>query len=131
MTLKSKFSNNYKNNILKPILLKNTCLQCGKYTPIYNYCEFCIQPITNPKDTSTALCNYCREPYICMIDGHCPNCHENLKLNRVNLIREINKLYIQSIKDKIGATNWTYLQEYIEATINGKPKTLWNRYHHK
>lgn len=114
----------HKNKFInyKPTLLKHSCLQCGRYTPIYDYCEYCIQPLNNI-DNKTTICNYCKESFSCLVDGHCITCHQNLKNNRINLIIDINKLYINYIKNKIGLDNWSYLVDYFN-TINNNGQKL-------
>ena len=96
---------------LKPILLKNSCLQCGRYCNFYKYCDFCIKPLIIE---DIAFCNYCKNNCPVLIDGHCTSCHNKLLKNRSNFLIQVNKHYIAEIIKQIGFQNYRYLFEYFE-----------------
>lgn len=104
-----------KKKSIKPILLEKNCLHCGRYSPIYDYCNFCIQPLLI---NNKAYCNYCKKEFTCLIDGHCTDCHKTLKKERSFFIQCINKNYIKNIIQVLGYSNYKELYKFIVKTQN-------------
>ena len=101
--------------LLKPTLLKNNCLQCGRLCFLYQYCDYCIKPLIIE---NIALCNYCKKTSTVLIDGHCQDCHDLLLKNRKNFLIQINKQYISSLINTIGFKNYCNLYDYFKNTMN-------------
>ena len=99
------------NKILTPILLKNHCLHCGDFAPVYKYCNNCITPfIVN----NITYCNYCKQPQSIIIDGHCTACHELLLKTRQTHLKIINKPYVDEIIKLLGYKNYINLIDYLQ-----------------